>query len=404
LTGIWQASNAGTGHGEQQENPLSDFEQYLSTIRELTRNVFIPHEAQMEAEGDVPPQVVQAIKESGLFGISLPDAYGGMGWTQEQQVLLTFEFTYASSVYRSIFSTTIGLCSQAILDFATESQCQTYLPAMAAGDCIGAFCLTEPDAGSDAGSLATSARLDGPEYVINGQKRYITNASIADVLIVMARTDPASSGAAGISAIFVDPGTPGITITRMDNLLGQRGTVVNEIEFRDCRVPVANLVGGVEGLGLRAALRGINSARMHVAATAVGQAQRLLDEALTYAREREQFGQPIGEFGTIQAMLADSYTEIQAARAMTLEAARLFDTGVASGQLPQTEIAAAKYYASEMVTRVADRALQILGGKGFVENNIITQFYRDTRLFRLFEGTSQIQQRNIARALVRDQR
>ena len=386
----------------KRERALSDFEQYLQAIRTLTREVFIPYEAQMEAEGDVPAPVMQAIRESGLFGISLPEEYGGLNWSQEQQVRLTFEFTYASSVYRSVFSTTIGLCSQALLDFGTDAQKNEYLPAMAAGDCIGAFCLTEPDAGSDAGALATTAVLDGHDYVLNGQKRYITNASVAGVFIVMARTDLQSTGTSGISAILVDPKTPGITVTRMDNLLGQHGTIVNEIEFRDCRVPAENLVGGTEGLGLRTALRGINHARTHVAATAVGQAQRLLDEALAYARERQQFGQPIGEFGTIQAMLADCYAEIQAAKAMTLEAARLFDASVDSGQLPQTEIAAAKYYASEMVTRVADRAVQILGGRGFVENNIITQFYRDTRLFRLFEGTSQIQQRNIARALLRD--
>jgi acyl-CoA dehydrogenase len=381
---------------------MANFDRYLEKIRELTETVFIPLEGQMEAEGDVPEPAMQAIRDSGLFAISIPEAYGGLAFTQEQQVRLTFEFTYASSVYRSIFSTTIGLCSQAILDFGSDEQRQHYLPRMAAGECIGAFCLTEPEAGTDAASLQTTAVTDGAEYVINGQKRYITNASIADVLVVMARTNPDVSGSGGISAILVDPETPGVSITRMDKLLGQRGTVVNEITFEDCRVPVANLVGDQEGLGLRAALRGINHARTHVAATSVGQAMRILDEALAYARERHQFGQPIGDFGAIQTMLADCYAEIQAAKSLTLEAARLFDDAVAQGKpLPTTQIAAAKYYGSEMVTRVADRALQILGGKGFVENNIITQFYRDTRLFRLFEGASQIQQRNIARDLMR---
>ncbi len=211
----------------KRERALSDFEQYLQAIRTLTREVFIPYEAQMEAEGDVPAPVMQAIRESGLFGISLPEEYGGLNWSQEQQVRLTFEFTYASSVYRSVFSTTIGLCSQALLDFGTDAQKNEYLPAMAAGDCIGAFCLTEPDAGSDAGALATTAVLDGHDYVLNGQKRYITNASVAGVFIVMARTDLQSTGTSGISAILVDPKTPGIVVTRMDNLLGQHGTVVN---------------------------------------------------------------------------------------------------------------------------------------------------------------------------------
>jgi len=377
---------------------LSDFEQYLEQIRTLTRDVFIPFEPQLEADGEVPEIIHQNIRDAGLYGISIPKQYGGMDWSMEQQVRLTMEFTYASSVYRSTFSTSIGLCSQALLDFGTQEQIETYIPPMGRGECVGAFCLTEPEAGTDAGALQTTAIRDSDHYVINGNKRYITNASVAGILMAMAKTDPNAPRGQGISAILVDPQTPGIKFTRMDNLLGQRGTVLNEIEFTDCRVPRSNLVGGEEGLGLRAALRGINSARTHVAATAVGQATRILDEAIDYASSRQQFGQPIAEFGTVEAMIADSYVELTAAKEMTLAAARKFDTGT----IPTTDIMAAKYYASEMVSRVADRGVQILGGKGFVENNIITQFYRDTRLFRLFEGASQIQQRNIARALVRD--
>ena len=377
---------------------MSDFEQYLEQIRTLTRDVFIPFEPQLEADGEVPEIIHQNIRDAGLYGISIPKQYGGMDWSMEQQVRLTMEFTYASSVYRSTFSTSIGLCSQALLDFGTQEQIETYIPPMGRGECVGAFCLTEPEAGTDAGALQTTAIRDSDHYVINGNKRYITNASVAGILMAMAKTDPNAPRGQGISAILVDPQTPGIKFTRMDNLLGQRGTVLNEIEFTDCRVPRSNLVGGEEGLGLRAALRGINSARTHVAATAVGQATRILDEAIDYASSRQQFGQPIAEFGTVEAMIADSYVELTAAKEMTLAAARKFDTGT----IPTTDIMAAKYYASEMVSRVADRGVQILGGKGFVENNIITQFYRDTRLFRLFEGASQIQQRNIARALVRD--
>ena len=377
---------------------MSDFEQYLEQIRTLTRDVFIPFEPQLEADGDVPEIIHDKIRQAGLYSISIPEKYGGLDLSMEQQVRLTMEFTYASSVYRSVFSTSIGLCSQALLDFGTEEQIETYIPPMGRGECVGAFCLTEPEAGTDAGALKTTAIRDGDNYVINGGKRYITNASVAGVLIVMAKTDPAAGRGKGISAILVDPKTPGINMSRMTNLLGQRGTVLNEIEFTDCRVPVTNLVGEEEGLGLRAALRGINSARTHVAATAVGQATRILDEAIDYATTRHQFDQPIAEFGTIEAMIADSYVELKAAKEMTLAAARGFD----SGTIPTTDIMAAKYYASEMVSRVADRGVQILGGKGFVENNIITQFYRDTRLFRLFEGASQIQQRNIARALVKE--
>lgn len=381
------------------------FEASLDQVRRFTRDVLMPNEQRVEDEAAVPAEILQQIRDIGLFAISIPESYGGLDFSMEQQVLLTFEFTQASAVYRSIFSTTIGLCSQAILDFGRDDQKQRYLPGMARGDIIGSFALTEPEAGTDAGALTTKAVRDGDTYVINGTKRYITNAPYADVFLVMARTDPDSKGGAGISALLVDAETPGITVGPIPKMLGQTGSASTEVYFEDCRVPASALVGDQEGRGLGAALRGINHARTHVAATCVGQAMRLIDEAVDFAIGREQFGGSIADMPSIQNMLADSYAEMNAARAMTLEAARDFDRAQADGtRLPTTEIAAAKYYGSEMVSRVADRALQIMGGAGFMEGNPITRLYRDTRLFRIFEGTSQIQQRNIARDMVRARR
>ncbi|MCA8926462.1 MAG: acyl-CoA dehydrogenase family protein [Alphaproteobacteria bacterium] len=379
-----------------------DFETYLTAIERFTDEELIPAEPRLEAEDCVPEPLVERMRELGLFGISIPEEYGGLACNQEEQVRLTMAFTRASAVFRSRFSTTIGLTSQAILDFATEDQKREWLPRMASGAVTGAFALTEPDAGSDAGGLKTTAVRDGDDYVLNGRKRYITNAPEADLFLVMARTDPASTGSAGVSAFLVPAGTPGIEALPAPPLLGLRGSHSTEMNIENCRVPAANLVGHVEGRGLGAALRGINSARTHVAATCVGQAIRLIAEAVAHARKREQFGQPIGEFQMVQAMLAEMQADMLAAKALVLDVARAFDRAVEAGTpLPFPDIAAAKYFGSEMVCRVADRAVQILGGAGYIEDNAITRLYRDVRLFRLFEGTSQMQQQQIAKAMLR---
>ncbi|HKK29437.1 MAG TPA: acyl-CoA dehydrogenase family protein [Alphaproteobacteria bacterium] len=381
---------------------LHDFATYIAVIDRFTDDVLIPNEPRLEAEDCVPEEITQRMRELGLFGISIPEEYGGLACSQEEQVRLTFAFTRASAVYRSRFSTTIGLTSQAILDFATEEQKRTWLPRMASGEVTGAFALTEPEAGTDAGALRTTARRDGDHYVLNGWKRYITNSVEADVFLCMARTEESQQGSHGVSAFLVEAGTPGFEPLPPPKLLGLRGSHSGEIRIENCRVPAANLVGGVEGRGLNAALRGINSARTHVAATCVGQAMRLVAEATAHARTRQQFGEPIGNFQMVQGMLADMQADMLAARALTLEVARDFDKAVAAGTpLPFPAIASAKYFGSEMVCRVADKAVQILGGAGFIEDNPITRMYRDVRLFRLFEGTSQIQQQQIARAMLR---
>ena len=378
----------------------NSFHSYLKEIADFTKEVLIPNEEVIEQTSSVPESVIKQIKDIGLFSISIPKKYGGREFSMEEQVLLTFEFTQASAVFRSIFSTTIGLCSQALLDYGTEKQKEKYLPGMAKGEIIGAFALTEPEAGSDAGSLKTLANKEGNGYSINGQKRYITNAPLADLFLVMARTDPTIEGMKGISAFLVDANASGIKIEDPPKMLGHKGSYVCEISFENVFVSVEDLVGGKEGAGLQAALRGINHARTHVAATCVGQSIRLIHEMIPFAINRSQFGKSLSDMPTIQNMIADSYTDMNAAKSMTLEAARIFD----SGNIPALEISSAKYFSSEMVSRVADNALQILGGAGYMEDNAITRMYRDTRLFRLYEGTSQIQQRAIARALIKKQR
>ncbi|WP_135465839.1 acyl-CoA dehydrogenase family protein [Crenalkalicoccus roseus] len=382
----------------------AEFDAYLDGIRRLVDQRLIPAEPRLEGEETLPQDLTQALREAGLFGISIPARYGGAGLTMEQQVRVMLEVTRASAVYRARFSTTIGLGSQPILYNGTEAQRRAWLPRMASGEATAAFCLTEPEHGSDAGGLATRARREGGEYVLDGVKRYITNARQAQVFIVMARTDPASRDAAGISAFIVPAGTPGLRCGPADRKMGQDGSATCEVFLDGVRVPAENLIGGREGEGFKTAMRGINHARLHVAVTCVGQAQRLLDEALSYALRRRQFGQPLAEFQLVQAMLADSRAEILAARSAVLETARAFDrAGEAQGSLV-ADIACCKLFASEMVCRVADRAVQIHGGAGYMRGTAVERLYRDVRLFRIFEGASQIQQILIARDMVRGAR
>jgi acyl-CoA dehydrogenase len=274
---------------------------------------------------------------------------------------------------------------------------------MASGACTGAFALTETEAGSDASALATTAKKNGNKgWLINGEKRYITNAPQADVFLVMARTDENSSGSRGISAFLVDADRPGITVGEPPEMLGNEGSHACYVWFNDCEVPHEALIGGVEGRGLKAALRGINHARLHVAATCVGQAIRIIDEMTSYASERQQFGKSIGEFGQIQALLADSQSEMTAGKALCLDCAKKFDE---EAEIPFIDIASAKLFCSEMVSRVADRAVQTMGGLGYMENlSDVPRLFRDVRLFRIFEGASQIQQTNIAKAMLKNTR
>ncbi len=373
-------------------------DQLLDTLRRFVRARLIPNEARVAAEDAVPPEIVAEMRELGLFGLSIPADHGGLGLSMAEEVLTTFELSGAAPAFRSLIATNNGIGSQGLVIDGTEAQKRHYLPRMARGELIGSFALTEPDSGSDAASLRTTAWRDGDHYVINGTKRYITNAPHAGLFTLMARTDPDDPSARGISAFLVEADTPGLRLGKLDKKMGQQGAHTCDVVFEDCRVPAGQLLGGREGQGFKTAMKVLDRGRLSIAAACVGVAERLLREALDYARARKQFGQPIAEFQLIQAMLADSKAEAYAGRSMVLDAARRRD----AGEDVATLAACCKLFCSEMVGRVADRAVQIHGGAGYMAEYAVERLYRDVRLFRIYEGTSQVQQLVIARNLLRE--
>jgi acyl-CoA dehydrogenase len=369
----------------------------LDSVRRFVRERLVPAEEAVAETDAIPDDIVRDMKALGLFGLTIPESYGGLGLTMEEEALVMFELCQTAPAFRSLIGTTVGIGSQGILIDGTPEQKDRWLPALARGELIASFALTEPESGSDAASIRTRARRDGEHYVIDGTKRFITNAPEAGVFTLMARTNPDDKGAGGISAFIVDAKTPGISLGRIDRKMGQKGAHTCDVIFDGVRVPAANIIGGVEGRGFKTAMKVLDKGRIHIAAVCVGVAQRLLRDTLRYAMERKQFGQAISEFQLVQAMLADSRTELYAAQAMVLDAARRRD----AGEDVSTEAACCKYYASEMVGRVADRAVQVHGGAGYVADHGIERYYRDVRLFRIYEGTSQIQQIVIARGMVK---
>ncbi len=369
----------------------------LDTIRRFVRERLVPAENAVADHDEIPADIVDAMREIGLFGLTIPEEYGGFGLTMEEEVEVTFELTRASPAFRSIVGTNNGIGSQGIVIDGTDEQKRRWLPRLASGELIGSFALTEPGAGSDAASLTTTARRDGDDYVVDGTKRYITNAPEAGVFTLMARTDPAQKGAGGVSAFVVEAGTPGITVAKPDRKMGQRGAHTADVIFEGVRVPAANLIGGREGLGFKTAMKVLDKGRLTIAAACVGSATRMLDDTVRYATERKQFGEPIAGFQLVQALLADSQSELYAARAMVVDAARRRDAGEDVG----LHASCCKLFASEMCGRVADRCVQAHGGAGYVSDYAIERFFRDVRLFRIYEGTSQIQQLIIGRGLAK---
>ncbi|MFJ1299884.1 acyl-CoA dehydrogenase family protein [Pseudomonadota bacterium AL_CKDN230030165-1A_HGKHYDSX7] len=364
----------------------------IDAVRRFVTERLVPAEDELASSGAVPDDIVREMRELGLFGLSISPDYGGLGLTMEEEVRVVFELGQTSPAFRSLAGTNIGIGSQSIVLAGTDAQRAEYLPRLASGELIGSFALTEPDAGSDAMSLRTTAQRDGDDYILNGTKRYITNAPIAGLFSVMARTAP-ERRADSISCFLVPAGTPGITLGKPDKKMGQAGALTCDVVFDNCRVPASALLGGQEGTGFRTSMRVLDKGRLHIAALCVGIAERLLRDAVRYALDRKQFGQPIAEFQLVQAMIADSQAELYAARCMVLDAARLRDRG----ENTTMQAACCKMYATEMVGRVADRAVQIHGGAGYISEYAVERFYRDVRLFRLFEGTTQIQQLVIAR-------
>jgi acyl-CoA dehydrogenase len=369
----------------------------IDSITRFVRTRLVPAESKVAETDEIPDELINDMRKLGLFGMCIPEEYGGLGLTMEEEVRVTFDLAWTSPAFRSLIGTNNGIGSQGLIIDGTAAQKEKYLPRLASGELIASFALTEPDAGSDAASLSTSAIRDGDIYILNGTKRYITNAPEAGIFTVMARTNPTIKGSAGISAFLVEAGTPGLILGKRDIKMGQKGAHTCDVILQDCRVPLANLIGAKEGLGFKTAMKVLDKGRLHIAAVCVGAAERMLADALAYAMQRNQFGKPISDFQLIQAMLADSKAELYAARSMVIDAARKRD----DGDDISTEASCCKLFASEMCGRVADRDVQIHGGSGYVADYAIERFYRDVRLFRIFEGTSQIQQLLIAKNMIR---
>ncbi len=369
----------------------------IDSLRRFVRDRLVPREAEVAETDEVPEDIRAEMRELGLFGMTIPEQYGGLGLTMEEEVLACFELGRTSPAFRSLIGTNNGIGSGGIVIDGTEEQKQKYLPKIASGEYIASFGLTEPGAGSDAASLTTTAVRDGDHYVFNGTKRFITNADLASVLTVMARTDPSKRGAGAISAFIVEKNTPGVSIGKPEKKMGQQGAHICDVIFENARVPAGNLIGLKEGVGFKTAMKTLDKGRLHISAIAIGAAERMLHDALNYAMERKQFGQPISDFQLVQAMLADSQADIYAARTMLLDAARKRD----DKQDVTMEASCCKMFATEMCGRVADRAVQIYGGAGYISEYGIERFYRDVRIFRLYEGTTQIQQLIIGRELKR---
>ena len=367
-------------------------DQLVETVRRFVTERLRPIEAQVAETDAIPDDIIEEMKALGLYGISIPEAYGGLDLSMEDECLVAIELGRASPAFRSAFGTNVGIGSQGLVMFGTEEQKAKWLPGIASGETVTSFALTEPEAGSDSAAVQTRAVREGDDYVLNGSKRYITNAGKASLFTVMARTDPEKKGAGGVSAFLVPRDVPGLSIGKSETKMGQHGAHIHDVIFENVRVPAENRLGA-EGEGFKVAMQVLDKGRLHISAVCIGVAERLIADTVAYASERRQFGQPIASFQLIQGMIADCKTEALAARALTLETARKRDAGLGV----TLEASASKYFASEMVGRVADKAVQIFGGAGYVSDYGIERLYRDVRIFRIYEGTSQIQQVVIAR-------
>lgn len=369
----------------------------LTRVRRFVRDVAIPNEDRTEVEDRVPEEVIAAMRDLGSFGWSIPEEYGGSGLTTEELARVFIEFTQCSVAYRVIGAQNAGIGSECLIRDGTDDQKARYLPKLASGEMIGCLALTEEMAGSDATALRTTARLEGNgDWVLNGSKRYITLAPIADLYAVFARTDGRDRGGAGISAFLIERGTLGLEPSASTPKMGQEGAPIGEINLNECRVGSDALIGGVEGQGFRTVMKALNKQRVNLAALSTGPAIRMLDEAVAYAGEREQFGVPIGTNQLVQAMLAECKVDIEATRALILQTAARRD----AGEDVTMDVSMCKYLATEMCGRVADKVVQIFGGQGYVKGRGIERFYRDVRAFRIYEGTSQIHLLNIAKHLL----
>ncbi|AKZ61526.1 acyl-CoA dehydrogenase [Herbaspirillum hiltneri N3] len=371
--------------------------QFVAAVERFVAERLLPNETLVEEQRRVPDDILGEMAALGLFGLGIPERWGGLGLGMEDEVAVLIALCRASLSFRSAIGINNGVGSHGLLSYGSDAQRERYLARMAAGEMIAAFCLTEPDCGSDAAALRTSARRDGDQWVLNGVKRYITNAPSADVFTVIARTDAGSRDHRGLSAFIVERGAPGLSIGNTDRKMGLHGSHTADVIFSDCRIP-ADAIIGEPGLGFALAMSSLNRGRLGVAAAAIGAGRRLIEEALGYATGRRAFGQPIAQHQLVQAMLADSETELLAAQCMVEHTARRFDQ-----DLPVIkEASCCKLFATETVGKVADRVLQIFGGAGFMCDYPIERICRDVRVMRIYEGTSQIQQLLIAKQMLKE--
>jgi acyl-CoA dehydrogenase len=376
------------------------FDLLLASVQRFIAERLVPAENTVEEHDEVPADIVEDMKAMGLFGLSIPEEYGGIGLSMSQECRTAYEIGQTALAFRSVFGTNVGIGSQGILMDGTDAQKREFLPRVASGELIMSFALTEPDAGSDSAAVKTRGERDGDVYVLNGSKRFITNAPRAGAFTLMARTD--GPGAGGISAFIVPADLPGISLGKPDKKMGQRGTKTCDVILDNVRVPAANVIGGKPGQGFKTAMKVLDRGRLHISAVACGMAQRILNESVAFARNRKQFGKRIGDFQLIQAMLADSQAELYAGWSMVQDCALRYDAKPAGQSDPQVSMLASccKLFCTEMVGRVADRGVQVHGGSGYINEYPVERFYRDVRLLRLYEGTTQIQQLIIGRELI----
>jgi len=374
-----------------------DFQEILAQTRHFVRTAVVPREQEILDEDRVPDDLRDQAKKMGLFGYAIPQQWGGLGLNLKQDVELAMELGYTSLALRSMFGTNNGIAGQVLVGFGTDEQKSRWLEPIASGDVVASFALTEPGAGSNPAGLKTKAIRDGGDWLISGQKRFITNAPVANLFVVFARTRPADDQGPGIAVFLVPADAAGVEVGAKDAKMGQEGAWTADVSFSDVRVDNAALIGGSEDVGYRAALTSLARGRVHIAALAVGAAQRALDESVAYAATATQGGSPIGGFQLVQAMLADQQTGVMAGRALVRDAARQW----VSNEDRRVAPSAAKLFCTEMAGKVADLAVQIHGGSGYMRGVPVERIYRDVRLLRLYEGTSEIQRLIIGSNLVK---
>ena len=374
------------------------FEAFLDQLQRYVRERLIPAEKEILETDLIPDTILKEMRDMGLFGLTMPEEFGGAGMNISQYTRTIRELSYAMPCYRSITSINIGMVCSALMKGGTGEQKAQWLPRLAAGE-IASFGLTEPGSGSDSAAMQTMAVRSGNGYVLNGTKRYITNAPFANVALIMARTSKeALPKNAHVSAFLVPMDTPGISVGKSDKKMGQAGSHIADIIMEDVHIPGDALLGGEEGRGFVTAMQSLDNGRLSVGSAAAGYARRALDSALRYANERKAFGEPIANFQLIQQMLADSEIEIYAAECMLEDAARRAD----AGENVLRKAAASKVFASEMCGRVVDRVVQIYGGAGYLCEYDAERFFRDSRIYRIYEGTTQILQLQIAKHMLRE--